>query len=138
MKHLMMALAMGTILSANTCNDDQGRSTLLGRKWVFETVAGDTVKVPEGVERPYLRLADGVVDGSGGCNRLIGTYRLDGQGLSFPGLGSTKMYCESTHATEDAIMSALGKVDGYRVKGQRLDLLGGGSTVATLRTEQDL
>ncbi len=140
MKQLMMLLALGVMLSANKCKEGDGKSgdgqgVLLDRKWVFKTVDGTDVTVPDGVEQPYLRFSADGLNGFGGCNQLMGTYAHEGQKLSFPGVGSTKMYCESTQKLEDGIKAALGRVDSYRIAGNELKLLAGGNTVATLQGE---
>lgn len=38
--------------------------------------------------------ADGKISGSAACNRLFGTFKLEGSSISFPPIGSTRMACE--------------------------------------------
>ena len=63
------------------------------------------------------------VAGSTGCNRLMGGYRLDGDRLSFGQLASTRMACLDGMQTEQAFLATLEAVAGWRVQGQRLELL---------------
>ena len=65
----------------------------------------------------------GRVTGSGGCNRLTGTYIADGSSLHFNGMASTRMAC--THGTEieTKFLGALEHVRSWKIAGQQLDLL---------------
>lgn len=49
--------------------------------------------VPDGVVVTLEFSRDGRIAGSSGCNRMIGSYTLTGEGLSFGQLGSTQMAC---------------------------------------------
>ena len=131
MKHYAIALTLLLTLSATKCVKQA--ASLADKKWVFQSVAGEAVKMPEGVELPWLQLAGEQVQGFGGCNRLMGGYTMEGTKLSFPSLASTKMYCESTMATEDAVKKALGLVDSFKLDKDVLKLMGGGKEVATLK-----
>lgn len=136
MKQLMMLLAIGMILSANKCKEGgDGKASLLDRKWVFQSVGGSALKMPDGAEQPWVQLTADGLQGFGGCNRLMGTYELAGERLSFPGVGSTKMYCENTQRIEDEIKSTLGRVDNFKLEGRDLKLQQGSTHLATLRAE---
>jgi heat shock protein HslJ len=137
MRTLLPALLLFVTLSANKCKNDQGvpMTDLLEKKWVFQTLAGEAVTLPEGVEKPWVQLTGDQVQGFGGCNRLMGSYVLDGAKLSFPGLGSTKKYCEGIQPVEDKVKSALSAADSFTMKGGLLTLLGAGKAVATLKSE---
>jgi heat shock protein HslJ len=84
---------------------------------------GDTPVDVENARRPHLTLRSdsGSVAGSGGCNRLFGTYALTGNGLRFSGLGSTKMACPDMEI-ETAFTQALERVDTWRIAGAELQL----------------
>jgi heat shock protein HslJ len=49
----------------------------------------------------------GSVGGNGGCNAYFGSYELDGDALSFSGIGSTEMYCEGASDLESAYFANL-------------------------------
>jgi putative lipoprotein len=62
------------------------------------------------------------ITGSGGCNRITGSYE-SGQGtLRFGRLASTQMACVSGMETETAFLRALRETRSYRVRGRILDL----------------
>ena len=62
------------------------------------------------------------VSGSGGCNRLTGSYELDGDRLTFGAIASTRMACPQGMDTEQAFHEAMGRVSGWRIEGQHLEL----------------
>lgn len=134
----LIALSLLIALSANKCkNGDGGDGTALpvDRKWTVASLDGAALNLPEGVERPWLKLVGGNIEGFGGCNTLMGGYSLEGAKLNFSDIGSTKMYCEEVQATEGAIIGMLRQVDGYKLKGNTLELLGGGKALAVLTGE---
>lgn len=136
MKHLAVPLALLLILSAHTCkNGTNGATGLLDRKWVFRLLNGAELNLPDGVDTPWLQLTGDQLSGFGGCNNLMGSYTLGDGTISFPGLGSTKKFCEGVQPTENAIKQALGQVDGYKLEGGLLKLLGGGKELAALKAE---
>jgi len=133
-----LAITLLLALSANKCNQGGAAGTPpspTDRQWTIHTLDGKALNVPEGVERPWLKLTSGDVVGFGGCNTLMGGYTLEGAKLSFSDIGSTKMYCEEVQATEEAIIGMLRQVDGCTLKGNALELLGGGKALAVLRSE---
>jgi heat shock protein HslJ len=71
------------------------------------------------------------VNGSGGCNRMFGSYELNGDALTFGDIGSTKMACPDIMDIESSFLPALQRAAKWRITGQRLDLLdSGGALVA--------
>jgi putative lipoprotein len=80
----------------------------------------------------------GRVSGSGGCNRLSGTYQRIGSSLKLSQMGATRMACAdpATSINESQFFAALQATTNYRLQGRsRLALLdAGGRTVAMLST----
>jgi heat shock protein HslJ len=75
------------------------------------------------------------VSGSGGCNRVSGTYRIGDGTLRFGPLVSTKMACDDLDV-ETAFLRALEATRTYRVRGRTLDLFdGAGDRVARLEAQ---
>jgi putative lipoprotein len=62
------------------------------------------------------------VSGSGGCNRLMGGYTVEGNSLHFKGVASTMMACLHGMDTERAFVLALNKVETWKITGKHLDL----------------
>jgi copper homeostasis protein (lipoprotein) len=117
-----------SIDSASTCPEPggaQARAGLLrvaplrGTRWRLLTLGGDTVATPSPPARaPMLEFATDSdrLSGSGGCNRLMGGFRLAGETLSFSPLASTKMACgPETMALEQRFSEALGQVRRWSI-----------------------
>lgn len=128
----LAALLLFVTLSAEKCTKNTAMDTsIMGSRWDLETLAGKAYKLPDGVEKPYIQLAaDGAVSGFGGCNRLMGTAKADGNAVEFPGLGSTKMLCPETMDVERSFMEALRNTKHYRITGDKLTLEGDAGDLA--------
>lgn len=77
----------------------------------------------QGPRAPGLRFDAGTkrFGGSGGCNRLAGTYALNGSSLRLEGAAATKMACPDLEA-EQAFVRALEATARHRVLGGMLEL----------------
>lgn len=96
-------------------------AALQGR-WLAEDIGGGGV-----VDRVQTALeigADGRVSGSGGCNRIFGTVRIDGQAIAFGQMGSTKMACEgAVMMQEQRFLAALAQARRWRIDAPRRKLI---------------
>jgi heat shock protein HslJ len=137
MKQFALAISLLLVLSANKCNNSaaDATGTLKDKKWIIQTLMGETLGLPPGSEQPWLQLAGDQVQGFGGCNTLMGSYTMDGSALNFLGIGSTKKFCEGIQPTETAIMEMLTKVESFKMDKNGLKLFGGGQELATLKSE---
>jgi putative lipoprotein len=139
MRTLTLLLLLLVLGSANKCNDKKGAGALVQQlgngMWALETLNGQAIGLPEGVERPWLKLVpeESRVEGHGGCNSLFGGYELEGSTLRFPGLASTKKFCEGVQGLETGFMQALNATDGFKLDGGLLTLQQGGKALATLK-----
>lgn len=107
--------------------------SLTNTYWKLVLLGGRAVAVAEGSREPHLilRIDGRTLAGSGGCNSLNGSYKLDGAALTFGPVATTKMMCAGAMDQEQAFLQALGGVRGWRVDGDRLELLdGSGGEVA--------
>jgi putative lipoprotein len=98
-------------------------ATLEDTYWKLTRLGSESVEV-EGPRAPHLILQSGTkrVSGSGGCNRLVGSYALDGNKLGFSQMAGTRMACPEGMELEQAFHAALGKVSTWRINGETLDL----------------
>jgi heat shock protein HslJ len=72
------------------------------------------------------------VSGSGGCNRLTGSYTLHGDTLTFGQVAGTMMACLKGMETEDAFLQVFSQVNSWKIRRQRLELYDtGGKRVAS-------
>ncbi len=127
------AKAEAEAAAASSTGDPKATGTeLIGPRWNLSTISGGAIRLPEGVENPFLALSpDNGVHGYTGCNKLMGTAKIDGASLSFPGVGGTKMFCEKTKELEDAFMTALRTTNSYKIKDGKLILLDKSKELAT-------
>lgn len=72
------------------------------------------------------------VSGSGGCNRLTGSYTLNGDALTFSQVAGTMMACLEGMETEKTFLQVFSQVNSWKISGQRLELYDtGGKRVAS-------
>ncbi|MBV8134819.1 MAG: META domain-containing protein [Deltaproteobacteria bacterium] len=58
----------------------------------------------------------------GGCNRLTGSYELNGDRLTFRQVAITMMACLKGMTTENAFMKTLAEVKTWKIVGEELEL----------------
>jgi putative lipoprotein len=102
---------------------------LVGPEWIVEDIGGRGV-----VGRARVSIAfdgQGRISGSGGCNRLVGGYTLDGASLRFGQMAGTMMACEPPLGEqEQRFHAALAEVRAWRIENGLLHLTNGaGATV---------
>ena len=96
---------------------------LAGKYWKLTELMGKAV-VPGGqTNEAHLLFSkeDNSVSGSGGCNRLSGTYELKGTGIRFSPIAATRMLCEDMRV-ENELLRILNETDNYSLKGDTLSL----------------
>jgi putative lipoprotein len=93
--------------------------------WKLVDLRSSTVAVAEKQREPHLILhPEGHrLTGSGGCNRLVGSYTLEGQKLAFGRAAGTLMACPQGMEQERAFLDALARVQGFSIRGQQLELV---------------
>jgi copper homeostasis protein (lipoprotein) len=107
-----------------TCGAGFDTAPLENSYWKLTRLGDAPVLVGGRQREPHLILRphDGRFGGSGGCNRLIGSYRVDGNQLELSQAATTMMACPEGMETEAAFTAALPKVKTWRVIGEHLEL----------------
>jgi heat shock protein HslJ len=101
--------------------------TRLGEESVAVAVASQE-KEPHFI----LNSEDHRVTGSGGCNRLTGSYELNSDQLKFIQMAGTMMACIEGMDTEKAFLDALTQTETWKISGPQLELFdAGGKLLAT-------
>ena len=97
---------------------------LEGTAWRLETLPGKDAKALGAARQPLtVRLEGGRVSGFSGCNRLVGSYTVGKDTVTFSQLAGTMMMCpEPETSLEAAFRAALGGPLRYSVAGDRLTL----------------
>lgn len=82
---------------------------------------------PDEPQQPSLDLSkDGQVTGTDGCNRLMGSYTVNGDEITFTDVASTLMYCEGvdTWLAQLALATVAGdEMTVYDLRGSELGVL---------------
>ena len=124
MKRMLFFYVMvGLLLS---CNSRKENASLVGNKWVLESIDGRTIKLQEATSEVYMILEDGTnsVNGKAGCNRFFGSYtRGDSARLTFSGMGATRMACPDMDI-EVQFFKTLDSTKNFLIEGDKLSLKG--------------
>jgi copper homeostasis protein (lipoprotein) len=113
------------IWPGESCGARMTSAELVGTFWELTRLGGIAVVVAEPSRQPNLTLtAAGRVAGFTGCNRMAGSYEVEGRSIAFRQLASTKMACIDGMEHETAYAAALEHATTYRIVEQRLELLG--------------
>lgn len=93
--------------------------------WKLEWIPGTKIEAVSPQQTAFIELdrASHRMSGSGGCNRLMGPYDLEGDRLRFEGAARTMMACAHGMKTEGALVDALDKVREWKVNGSTLSLM---------------
>lgn len=92
-------------------------------EWKLVELNGATAQT--GPKGAFLTLdsASHRVSGSGGCNRLVGSYQVMGDQLRFSPMAGTRMACAQGMEVEQAFLEAVGQVSRWKITGGKLQLL---------------
>jgi heat shock protein HslJ len=104
-------------------------------EWTLVELDGEPVEVAEGERAPHLvlDLEESRIAGSGGINRLMGTFSLSASELRFGPIATTMMAGpEREMAREHDFLAALARVTSYELKDRTLTLRAGDDVVSRL------
>jgi heat shock protein HslJ len=140
-KRLVVVVAVAALIAACTMpKRDLPPLPLGGPRWeaVLDPVPGQR-------ERAYLQFANGYVSGSGGCNRISGTYHLDSVGagaIVFSRLAGTKVMCPpEIQAGENQMLLVMQGTSSFSIKGalgNELTLSGSAGTMLFIADRPEL
>ena len=96
---------------------------LLNTYWKLILLNDTEVAGSDSQREPNIFLsAENRITGSDGCNRMSGTYTLDGEKLTFGPMAGTRMACADVGEQAQAFNEALTKVASYTVHSDQLEL----------------
>ena len=124
-----LAIVFGLVLVLG--HPAQAVTALTGSTWQVVDIGGNPVAAGRPERQPHLVFSpEGRISGSTGCNRLTGTYQLDGKALKFSPLAMTKMACPPPlDAQERAFIQTINATASVRESGNILELLDAGGKV---------
>jgi copper homeostasis protein (lipoprotein) len=98
--------------------------TPTGKTWTLVSLKGRPVAAGTGRKPLTLRFEVGShrVSGSTGCNRLMGRYAFERDGLTLSALATSRKECKEGGETEGRFLKVLGDVTGWSISGDRLTL----------------
>jgi copper homeostasis protein (lipoprotein) len=108
-----------------SCARAPGNPALRGTAWKLVRLGEAPVQVSAGQDAPHLVFASDTlqVSGSGGCNRITGSFTLEGDQMRLGPLAGTMMACANGMEQEQRFLKSLNRVERYRISGQQLELL---------------
>ena len=106
-----------------TCGARFATSDLQNTYWKLTALNGKPIFVADQQREPSLTFhSDHLrVVGSGGCNRLTGSYEVNGKALRFGQLAGTMMACPAGMDTEKDFLDTLPRVARWRIAGEHLE-----------------
>ena len=105
-----------------------GTRPLEGTYWKAIELAGKPTPAQDPIREAHLQFQTGRVSGSDGCNRLTGSYQLDGDRVTFGQMAGTQMACLNPNGTEAPFRDALKNASRLTVVGDRLELFDAAGT----------
>ncbi len=129
---LTLSVEAGSALATFTAQSQ----TLAGTTWqvtAYNDGASAMVSVLKGTTPTLAFAVDGTLSGTGGCNRLTGSFTASEGAVKIGPLGSTKMACAEPKGVmeqEARILAALETAATYAIEGSRLEMRTAGDAVA--------
>lgn len=122
------------VFSCSTKETEKIDVTRLHDIWALEAIEGEKVIIDDTVRNlPVLEIyvEDERVHGNTGCNVLNGSVEIGEDKISFSKIITTEMACPGN--LEQRFLSALQKVDNYKIEKLRLFLYDDNEELLTLR-----
>ena len=112
-------------------------AALKGGRWELRTVNGAPAAKGAGDQAPWLQFDPPRFSGFAGCNRVMGSFTINGDRFGFgPDMATTKMFCVDHMEVERRFMAALGQVREWRLTGDELALFGRPTMLVFVRTAE--
>jgi heat shock protein HslJ len=115
-------------------------ATLENTSWRLTSLGNTSVSAPSPQREAYFILdpANHRVSGSGGCNRLMGSYELNGELLKFGQMAGTMMACPEGMDTEQVFLKSLAQVTRWKITGLSLEFFdSGGKVLAEFKAREN-
>ena len=110
---------------------------LLNKEWILVKIEKEKITT-DAEKSPWIKLSEGRVSGFSGCNRLMGSYTLEGKKLTFDKLGGTKMFCFGSQELENKFMRTLSETYYWKYKRGKLYFFDNDKTVIMIYEEKRL
>ena len=86
---------------------------------------GKKVEVLKNMREPYLvfHSTSNKISGYTGCNKIMGSYKIDGNNLSIEKVATTKMMCIQVANVEIYLLKVFKSVKRFEINGEKMKLL---------------
>ncbi|MGA8098893.1 MAG: YbaY family lipoprotein [Candidatus Cybelea sp.] len=122
-----------TMLLVGVAVQSDGDMSLGSHAWKLASFEGhDLAGIPNN-RLPYVQfdMEKHALSGYSGCNRIFGSFTVQGSQLHLSPLGMTMMACTETALPEHTFMTGIQTVSSYVIENGKLKLLHDGTLVAT-------
>ena len=109
-------------------------ASLLETDWKLTELGEQVISTPQGSREIHfvMQSENQSVNGFSGCNRMMGSYVLQGPELRFERMAGTMMACAADMDLEKKFLAMFSQVARWEIAGESLRLLAAdGKTVAT-------
>ncbi len=120
-----------------SCERQRANAALGNTYWRIDRLRGEDIQAREGQREPHLilRSEDRRFSATLGCNRMVGSYVVEGDGLSFNAGPTTLMACPPPLGRlEREFIEMLGVAVSYRINGETLAISDGDGEIVALFT----
>jgi heat shock protein HslJ len=138
---LIGALLLGgcaqTVPPTNPAQPVKSTAQLLNTYWKLTQLGDQVITTPEGAReiQMVMHSENQRVAGFSGCNRMMGSYVLNGDELRFAQMAGTMMACVSGMDVEKKFLAMFNQVARWEISGENLRLLDvDGKTLATFES----
>jgi heat shock protein HslJ len=131
-KSFLIAAIAVVVLSFASCCNKADSSLFLGKTIVAETLYGDTIVKGDTHKKASLKfiVEENRLAGNTGCNRIMGSYTIDGDKITFGETGSTRMMCDpESMKTEDKMLKLLNEANRFSTKNSKVTFYNGNAVL---------
>jgi heat shock protein HslJ len=99
--------------------------SLAATDWRLVKVGDEEVKASDPAREAHMVLDAKThrVSGSGGCNQMVGGWKVNGDHIVFSQMASTMMACADGMDAEGKFQKALGSASRWKISGRELELM---------------
>lgn len=124
-RHLLAFCLLLAATAACTSHNTSSHASLENSYWKLVELNGKPVAAFDHQQEAHIILRGGnpaALSGSGGCNRLLGSYTLSGTTIDFSNTAMTMMACAEGMDTEQAFVRTLEGKKSWVINGDTLIL----------------
>jgi len=133
-KLILLSFSLINFLIPGCSSSKENTNVLINDIWALKSIEGKKIIIDEKIKNlPVLEIyvEEERVYGNTGCNTLNSKFDIDGNKIKFLNMVTTEIACPGD--LEQKFLSALKKVDNYRIEKMRLYLFENEKELLTFR-----